>query len=207
MAAFSIPGETEMVSNIVINENLARAFEFLPGYRMEVTADGFEGSTWEVFTDAYNSSYIYCYQTKAIAYFRRTNTVFYFTSFYGDRKSLLYYFYLGCYKIRLSTEDPVVIRDQFPLQWSHNNPGKWLQDLVAPFYIFRRLLYESENKVSSGGFFDTAITINSRQTLQYLAFRKSTMESVIEINDQKITSFTFLKKTKKIKVTCLPKGS
>ncbi len=207
MASFSIPGETELVSNIVINENLAAAFDFLPGYRMEVSAPGFAGSTWEVFTDAWNATYIYCYQTKAIAYFRRTNAFFYFTSFFGDRKSLLYYFYLACYKIRLSTEDPVIIYDQFPLQWSHNNPGKWLQDLVAPFYIFRRLHYESENKVAAGGFFDTAITVCSRQTLQYLAFRKFTMESVIEIKEQKIISFTFLKNRKKTEVTCLPKGS
>lgn len=206
MAEFAIPGETELVSNVVINEDLARAFEFLPGYRIEVTAAGFAGSTWEVITDAYNSSYLYCYESKAIAYFRRTKTMFYFTSFYGDRKSLLYYFYLACYKISLSAEYPVVVRDQFPLQWSHSNPGKWLQDLVAPFYIFRRLHYESENKVVSGGFFDTALTISSRQTLQYLAFRKCTQESVIEISDQKIMSFTFLRKNKKIKITCLPKG-
>jgi urea transporter len=206
MAEFAIPQETELVSNVVVDENLAKAFEFLPGYRMNVSADGFAESTWEVFTDAYNSSYIYCYHTKAIAYFNRTNNVFYFTSFYGNRKSLLYFFYLGCYKISLSTEEAAMVLDKFPLQWSKNNPGKWLQDLIAPFYIFRRLHYESENKITSGGFFDAAISICSRQTLQYLAFRKCTMESVIEISDQQIKSFTFSNKNKNIKVICLPKG-
>ncbi len=203
---FAIPQETEMVSNVIVNENLAKAFAFLPGYRIDVSAEGFSESTWEVFTDAYNSSYFYCYQTKAIAYFSRMNNVFYFTSFYGERKSLLYFFYLSCYKISLSTEYPVVIHDKFPLQWSKNNPGKWLQDLIAPFYIFRRLHYESENKITSGGFFDEAISVCSRQTLQYLAFRKTTVESVVEIKGQQIHSFTFLKNNKNIKVLCVPKG-
>ncbi|MBI5856198.1 MAG: urea transporter [Sphingobacteriales bacterium] len=206
IAEFKIPAETEFISNVIANENLVKAFEFLPGYRVEVSADGYADSTWEVFTDACNNSYIYCYQTKAVAYFNRLNNVFYFISFYGDRNSLLYYFYLSCYKICLSTEAPVVIKDKFPLQFSKNNPGKWLQDFVAPFYIFNRLHYESENRITSTDIFDSAITISGRQILQYFTLKKIKMESLIEIKDQAIKSFTFLKNNKNIKAICTPKG-
>jgi len=205
IAEFSIPGETEVISNIIPDESLAKAFGFLPGYRVDVAAEGFGASTWEVFTDAYNNSYFYCYQSKAMAYFRRLPGIFYFTSFYGDRKSLLYFFYLSCYKISLSTDAPAATRDQFPLQFSKNSPGKWLQDLVAPFTIFSRLYYESENKISSPDIFDTAITIRSRQTLQYLHIKKIKMTSVIEIKDQAIQSFTFSTGAKKYTAICTPK--
>jgi urea transporter/murein DD-endopeptidase MepM/ murein hydrolase activator NlpD len=206
LSEFSAPSETELVSNVVIDESLSKAFEFLPGYRQEISAEGFDKSTWEVFTDAYNRSYIYCYATKAMAYFTRTNCFFYFTSFYGDRSSLLYRFYVSCFKISLSTESPLEVQDEFPLKWSQNNPGKWLQDIIAPFHIFRRLLYESGNKITEGGIFDAVISINSRQLLQHPGLQTVKQESVIEIKDKQIQSFTFIRNKKSIQVTCAPKG-
>lgn len=206
LAEFKIPEETQFISNVVVNKSLAKAFEFLPGYRMGVTAEGYEESTWEVFTDAYNYNYLYCYQTRSIAYFGRLNNVFYFISFYGDEESLLYQFYLAGYKVCLSTESAVTTSDKFPLQLSHNNPGKWLQDIVAPFYIFRRLLYESENITDKSAIFDEAITIRSRQSLQYFAYRGKPTESSILIRDQRIQSFTFSKQHKTITALCTPKG-
>jgi len=141
-----------------------------------------------------------------LAYFSRMPGVFYFTSFYGDRNSLLYFFYLSCYKISLSTEAPSATRDKFPLQFSKNSPGKWLQDFVAPFYIFSRLYYESENKTITPDIFDKAITITSQQTLQYLHIKKTKMRSVIEIKDQAIQSFTFSTGSKTYTAICTSKG-
>lgn len=206
LAEFTTPAETETVSHPAVNESLASAFEFLPGFRMEVAATGFETSTWEIFTDAYNLTYIYCYQTGATAYFNRTACFFYFTSFYGNRKSLLYQFYLSCYKISLSVENNGRVQDEFPLQWTKNNPGKWLQDFVAPFYIFRKLVFESSNRITGGGVFDSQVSIDSKRNLRYpgLSIREET--STITIEDKKISSFSFEKNHHKITVTCTPKG-
>lgn len=206
LAEFKVPEETQFISNVVVNKSLSKAFEFLPGYRMGVSAEGYEPTTWEVFTDAYNYNYLYCYQTHSVAYFGRLNNVFYFMSFYGDEESLLYQFYLAGYKICLSTEAAVTSRDKFPLQLSHNNPGKWLQDLVAPFYIFRRLLYESENIADESALFDESITIRSLQSLQYFTYRGKPSESQIRIQDQRIHSFTFSKHHKTITALCTSKG-
>jgi urea transporter/murein DD-endopeptidase MepM/ murein hydrolase activator NlpD len=205
LAEFSVPQETELISNVALNETLSKGFEFLPGYRVDVSAKGFIDTTWEVFTDAYNYNYFFCHLTKSVAYFNRINNLFYFTSFHGDRNSLLYYFYVSCYKICLTTEVPVVTKDTFPLQLSKNNPGKWLQDLVSPFYIFRKLYYTSENKLHSADSFNDAINIHSSQIIQYFNFRKIISTSIIEIEDQKIKSFTFSKANKTIKASCVPK--
>ena len=206
LAECTIPAETEIVSNVVLNESLSHAFLFLPGVRFDVSAPGFETTTWEVFTDAYNYNYLYCYETKSIAYFARQHTLFYFISFYGDENSLLYLFYTSAYKVCLTTDVPFTAHDQFPLQLSNNNIGKWLQDLIAPFYIFRRLLFESTCNTDSMDAFNDQLLIESKQSMQYFAFKKTKSQSVIRIQDKKIKSFTFNSNNKTIEVICTPKG-
>ncbi len=197
-----VPEETEIVRNTSLNESLSKAFGFIPGYRLEVASEGFETTMWEVFTDALNFNYLYCYLTKSVAYFSLQKGMFYFISFDGDRNSLLYYFYLSCYKICLSTETQVPVYDKFPLQFSKTSPGKWLQDVIAPFYIFRKIHYKSMNIAQTD---ESIITIKSGQDLEYFNKLIPKSSAIIEIEEQKIKSFQFSDKTKKIKVSCTPK--
>lgn len=202
---FSVPQETDVVYNATSNPTLKKAFEFLPGYNLTVKAEGMEEGKWEVFTDAYNQSYIYCHNTKSIAYFKQNEMVFYFTAYEGDKDTLLYYFYLACYKIYLSTTPEVIAEDKFPLQIAKYTVVRWLQDFVSPFIIFSRLQYESINKAVTADFLNSSITIVSKQILQFLSFKKITNQFVIEINDDKISSFTFLKNKKSLKAICTSK--
>ena len=202
---FSIPSETAIVNNINHNATLKQAFEFLPGFNLAVNAEGMEESKWEVFTDAYNNSYFYCHTTKSLAYFKRNETVFYFTSFDGDKRSLLYHFYIACYKVYLATEPTVAASDTFPLQLSKNTLAKWLQDFIAPFYIFSRLHFESLNKVVSNDFLNPSVSISTKQVLQFLSFKKIINESDIIVEDNSITSFSFTHHKKQIKAICTPK--
>jgi hypothetical protein len=171
-----------------------------------VQANEMEEGKWEVCTDAYKQLYIYCHHSKSVAYFKRNENVFYFTAFEGDKKSLLYYFYLSCYKVYLSTDPVTVVTDTFPLQLTKNTITKWLQDIVSPFIIFGRLHYESINKVTSNDFLNSSISISSKQVLQFLSFKKTTNQSVIEITGNRISSFTFQKNDQQIKAICIPKS-
>lgn len=202
---FSVPQETEIVYNGTSNPALTKAFEFLPGYNLSVKADGMEDGTWEVFTDAYNLSYIYCHNTKSLAYFKQTEMVFYFTAYEGEKNTLLYYFYLACYKIYLSTDPEVLAIDKFPLQLAKITLNKWLQDIFSPFIIFSRLHYESLNKAESTDFLNPSVTITSKQISQFLSFKKITNQSVIEIRNDEISTFTFLKNNKHFKAKCTQK--
>lgn len=203
---FGTPAETEMVFNTIPNTAISKAYEFLPGYNVTVEADGFEEGKWEVFTDAYNQTYLYCHVSGSVAYFKRDQNLFYFTSFDGDKKSLLYYFYLASYKIYFATEPVVAVTDKFPLQLTKNTPVKWLQDLVAPFFIFSRLHYTSVNRVVQNHFLDPVIAIESKQELQFLHFQKTISTSTIDIHENRIASFCFLYKGKQIKTVCTPKN-
>jgi urea transporter/murein DD-endopeptidase MepM/ murein hydrolase activator NlpD len=199
---FTIPSETEQVSNVIINSSLKKAFDFLPGFYMSVFEENKEEQKWEVFTDAYNNSYVYCYATKSLAYFKKTEVVFYFTAFEGDKNSLLYKFYIACYKIYLTTEVDVAAMDKFPLQLRKNNVFQWLQDVVAPFYIFSRLSFESKNITVSNDFLHPSFQINSKQILHFLNISKTINESSIIIENDSISSFSFSKNNKQINVLC-----
>ena len=202
---FAIPQETTLVFNAPPNKTLQAAFEFLPGYNLTVNAENMEEGKWEVFTDAYNHSYLFCHVSKSIAYFKRNEKFFYFTAFEGDKESLLYYFYLACYKIYLSTDPAVITTDQFPLQLTKNTLTKWLQDIVSPFYIFSRLYYESSIETVSSDFLNAAIQINSKQVFQFLSIKKIIQQSAIEIKEDRIFTYTFHKNNQQIKALCTPK--
>jgi len=99
---------------------------------------------WEVFTNALNQTYIYCQATKSYAYFVKDDSLFYFTSFEGDRQSLLYYFYLGAYKVLLGFYKNLKMEDVIPLHLIKKAAGRWLQDILAPFKIYHSIRYHLE---------------------------------------------------------------
>lgn len=202
---YTVPEETDIVFRPVPSLPLQKAFEFLPGFNLTVTAEGIPDGRWEVFTDALNNSYIYCHSSKAIAWFRHNEEVFYFTSFEGDRDSLLYYFYLAAYKVYLSVEPAVPATDIFPLQPNRFTIRQWLQDIASPFVIFSRLRYRSLNRLVSADFLDPTFSVESTQTAQFLSSKKTVHNFTILIKESRIISFSFRKNNKNYTAICTPR--
>jgi ribosomal protein S17 len=199
---FAVPEETQRLSQVLVNECIVNAFDFSPGFRMHASAPDFGDEHWEVFTDAYNLTYIYCHETRATAYFNRNHAFFYFTAFYGDRTGLLYLFYLSCYKVSFSTDTCCAVEDEFPLHWTHADLGKWLQDLIAPFYIFRRMMHKSDSRVIGGGVFEPIIQVTSETKLQYPRLKRIFQGAVVQIEHKKIVSIQIESQNRKTLVTC-----
>lgn len=202
---FSIPLETELVNNVNLNAFLQQAFDFLPGYNMVVQEQGGDEQRWEVFTDAYNQNYLYCHTTKSVAYFTKTTVAFYFASFEGDKKSLLYRFYTACYKVYCTTDLDGSLSDKFPLQLNRHFVLQWLQDIIAPFYIFSRLHFESYNTVSSKDFLQPEFEIHSQQTQYFLSYAREINQSTVQVKNNSIVGFTYTKSNKQIQVICKSK--
>lgn len=144
--SFEVPKEGETILRPIATPLLKQAFHFIPGMKLNFKMS--EGKqtkhiSWEVFTTATNESYLYCAETQSSAYFVNNETVFYFTAFYGDKDSLLYYFYLGAHKILLSYFEGLTIKDSFPLQGFYKGGLKFVQDIVAPFYLFIKPVYKN----------------------------------------------------------------
>lgn len=199
---FTVPKESEFVSNIMPNGQLQQAFNFQPGFLMKVKAEGFEEEEWEVFTTIYNESYLYCSSRNAYAYFINNGTVFYFTNYFGGKNTLLYYFYLSAYKVLLSSEKTITVEDSFALNIFSNHPLKWLQDVIAPFYIFMKMNYSSTVKQTDGVLQSGKIQFESQLSKKLLIQTKQTMQSTMEIENGQIQSFTITSPTKKIEAIC-----
>ena len=193
LSSFEVPAEGDTISPVIINNTVKQAFNFQPGYIANLLAHGLEPEMLEVFTDEFNQSYIYSKTKGATAYFINNGTSFYFTSFYGDKNSLLYYFYLAAYKVMFITDPVIEVKDLYPLQLA---PGKyvlWLHDIVAPFYRFVKLSYESSYAVNG-----TNTAISSKQFKQGFGGARQTMEALINFDGSEIKTFIVNHKGKKV---------
>lgn len=149
LKTYDIPQQEYHVSNISLNDSLKNAFHFVPGQRIKFSVKDMIGKAdlveeWDVRTDIYNNSFIFCTRTRSRAYFKQEDGIHYFTFFEGSRKSLLYYFYLAAYKVIYGYYKDLKIRDTYPLNVI---PAKWLgviQDFCAPFFKMINSVYSME---------------------------------------------------------------
>lgn len=164
--SFDYPKEGEAVLKILSTNLIKEAFKFLPGKILNFKCVNEKGETesvkWEVFVDAYNYPYIYCYNTKSFAYFINNETLHYFTDFNGDRKSLLYYFYIAANKVLLAYYENIKISDKLPLEGIYSGPLKIIQDFIAPFYIFLKADYTFSFKNIDNDINPSEIIISSK---------------------------------------------
>jgi len=147
--SFDYPKENQQILPPRATPLIGAAFHFTPGMVLafEENRNGKQSAgKWEVFVDAANMSYLYCRQTKSLAYFSNNGSLHYFTSFKGDRNSLLYYFFLGAYKILLSYFQDMEVHDFLPVEGFHGGLSKVVQDFVAPFYMYLSADYSSRFK-------------------------------------------------------------
>lgn len=199
---FEVPKEGSFISNIQTNADLVAAFNFQPGFIMKVTADGFEIEEWEVFTTVYNETYFHCKEHNTYAYFVNNGTTFYFTNYFGKKQTLLSHFYQTAYKVLLGSDAPLTVQDYFPVNSFVSKPIKWLQDFLAPFYLFIRLKYESKVVQNTNALGSGKQTINSIQVQELLWHRSQNSASSITVENGKIVEFSFTSSKQKIKAIC-----
>jgi len=145
--SFDYPLEGQTIFRINTTALLKNNFDFVPGMTMDFAVDrGGEKSNvkWEVFVDSVNQAYIFCHETQSLAYFVNNETLHYFTDFKGDKKSLLYYFYLGAHKILLGYYHELEVKDVLPIDGFFTGFSKVIQDFVAPFGIYLKTEYSAK---------------------------------------------------------------
>ena len=177
---FSRPAEGANVTGVNTNHLLKAAFDISPNsvlnycYINEERKEIIE--RWDALTDAYNYKYLYCNTTGSGAYYVCDGTMFYFTSFFGNRKSLLYYFYLSAYKVFLGETDHLEINDAMPLNTLQNKRiSTWLQDFIAPFYTFIKVWYSIKPEDAANILNGEFLFLKSK--IQVSVFKKTTIAS------------------------------
>ncbi len=141
LRTYARPAENDWVSNLVSDSLLKKALHFIPGQKIRVHSAAGQNhpgteAEWEVHTDFYNNSYIHDRQGNATAWFVNDGQLFYFTHYDGSRDNLLFSFFLACFRVPLAFDRQVTVTDQLPLSIVTKSWIRWLQDWIAPFYIF-----------------------------------------------------------------------
>jgi len=149
LKTYSRPSKNDIVSKIDKNQNLFGAFHFVPGQLLKflVTSSSSQKERtviWEVQSDIYNNTFLYCTKTRSKAWFKNDGGMHYFTHFDGNKNSLLFYFYLGAYKVISGFYKNLKISDKYPIHILNNKGLVFLQDFIAPFYMFVKSDYEME---------------------------------------------------------------
>lgn len=193
LKSFQIPVEGETIQKPEINPYLKNAFHFQPGYICVVTGDNGKKETWEIFTDDFNTTYFYCRENQAVAYFVNNVSIFYFTRFYGDRTSILFLFYQAAYKIDYSAHK---VEDHYALEIERFKSSLWFQDLLAPFLIFSRNNYSNILIPKNDG-----LSIQVEAKKQVFNHHHIFLNAEICLDSKGISEMKFGQNNKKLKVT------
>lgn len=204
---FSTPQENERISGVIDNVLLKNAFDIIPGSTLKfkfATEKGIlKTETWEAITDAYNNKYLYCKETDSSAYYINDGLMFYFTAFYGNRSSLLYYFYLTAYKVFLGEGENLHVIDAMPLSIIRNQQLLlWIHDFIAPFHQFLKVKYSISPHPDNNPFDKEQFEFMSTITVCRGAKEQCESNSSISIKNSRITGFTYERNKHKITATC-----
>ncbi len=128
------------------NDLLSSALKWDVGREMifEIKSKGItKNYSWTIESDLYKNTYIHCKESHSFAYFYNDGALIYFKNFIGDKSSALYHFFLAFYKIHHSFYVNTVLNDEIALHLSRDHyKNGFLQDFIAPFYIYRRIKYK-----------------------------------------------------------------
>jgi urea transporter len=203
LKTFSYPENGVKIRAVEENSLLKKAFNLMPGTKMtwNVKSQGIsEKVEWEVITDPYNKSYIYCNETKSLAYFQNDGIYFFFTHFDGDRKSLLYSFYLTAFRIPLVYIEKSVTSDSFPVNKLFRGWRLFLHDFTAPFFLYLKAGFEVSMKLS-GSEFDADIIEYSSQ-ISGSSFNKIVWRKNFKLIVNNDNSLSIINEKLKLEASC-----
>lgn len=190
-----IPKENSIISNIEAKEILVKAFNFLPGNTIKFQEEGtLNFYEWEIFTDAFNRTYIYCKKTKSYAYFINDGNMFYFYDFEGSSRSLLFKFYLGAYRILLATYEDLIVKDDVPINHFNSKLFLWIQDALAPFHLFTKANYNSKLIQTDSIHNPTNVLIESKIKAKIVGVNVRSTDFEFRVDESVITSFSVTEK-------------
>ena len=202
--SFSLPAKDEKLSNIDSSSFLSSAFKFIPGkeYDIQYRERGTDHTDrWKIETNSFNYSYIECDKQKCRAYFYNDGHIHYFTHYEGNKRSILYYFFLSCYKIQLGLYPGLVIKDSLTLN-SVFGKSLLLHDFIAPFKMLLSVQYESKIKTVDNEISPEHVTMQATTTTRFLNHTLQSIQSRLEIDATGIRKMQIITEKKTIEATC-----
>lgn len=199
---FEVPCQGDKVRNITTCSTLKKALGFIPGQSIIIKTNK-KDIEWNVHTDAYNKTYLFCKESGSAAYFINNANVFYFTDFIGDQSTALFEFYLGLQNTLLGVYENITIHDQIHLKYLTSSIAKSIHDVFAPFHHFLKGKYTSSLKALDSEIEANHIQLNSNGKLEGFKKSKLLFEFNCEFKNGKILNFSFKGKGETKNYSCI----
>jgi urea transporter/murein DD-endopeptidase MepM/ murein hydrolase activator NlpD len=205
LKTFEKPREGETVCSVDVNSLMKNAYDFIPGkkFNWSINKNGIESNeTWEVFTDSLNNSYIYSIEYKEVAYFYNDGNMIIFTNYIGNKKGLLYHFYLANYKVVLGFYKGLTINEKYPMATISLKILSVLQDFISPFYQFVKTSFNLNYKEIDDVNLTNKIKLTSEAEIKIAGFKQKGFQYVINLEENRISQFEIISKNFKIIALC-----
>jgi urea transporter len=202
LKTFEKPKEGEFISNVEINTLLKKAFNLIPGAKLNWEWKG-EKESWEVFTDEWNRTYIYCKEKRTIAWFANDGVVFRFSDFEGNKNTFLYHFFVGCNKVFLGYYQDLELKENYPITFKNNILFGYIQDITAPFFQMVKADYSLKYLNASGFSNSDSIEMESKSRSRIGNYTLKSITCKIILNEKGIKEFIISDGTKKTIATCI----
>lgn len=203
---FSIPNKNNKVSNSSSTKLLNSVFEFVAGttINFEITTNNtVEEVQYECLSNVYKQHYLYCKKTNSFAYYTKTKQQMFFTQFEGDKSSFLFVFYLVFNTVNLQFIKELEIKNQLPLYQTFKQHQLFVQDFVAPFYLFMKSEFSLKYIKADNSFSPMEILLEQNITNKSLFRTKKYISSSILISNNTISQINIQYKNKDYKVQCV----
>ena len=139
------PKEKQIVSNIDIVPEIQKALSFPPQTILEgqMTVNGKEKQTFSIISnvDIMNNPYLKSMSDGPVMYFRDMQSFFRGISFWGNRKSPLFYLFNALYFVPYTISKGTVFDTSIPVFINHSKPLLLLQDCTISAFKFLKTKY------------------------------------------------------------------
>lgn len=201
-----IPQAGDKLSNVLPHPVIKNALNLVPGEKMEFKIEGEnELITWEVKIDYFLNKYIECENSGAKAWFRTDDSMLYFLHFEGNRKSLLYRFYLAAFTVCYGNQNALKISDTYPLNMGYNPLNMVLQDIAAPFFLFFQSAYRVEYPASNDRLSESEILLNAETITKTFGREHKKFSHIIHLDSIGISGLTTFDGHHKTYAACIRK--
>lgn len=143
--AFGIPREGEILLTPPPEPQIKNAFSFNAGDTLCFTKETSK-TEWLAGHDELDGSYLQDLATGAKAFYTGSEGLFEFTFYRGNRKCLLFEFFIAANRVVFSGQTGLTVKTELQTAICAGSADRIIQDLLAPFYIFSNPVLSSSNK-------------------------------------------------------------